>query len=225
MHIFYWVMFMQYVVQKGDTLYGISKQFGVSVDDLKRVNNLSSSNISVGSVLRIPSSGNVNHYQVQKGDTLYSISKKYNIPVSELVTLNNLANTFLQVGQVLVIPEDHLEDIYVVKKGDTLYSIAKQFGMSVSDLIRINQLTSSQLSVGQKLILSSNSSSEIPIGSSCYGDTYQEIEYITYTVKKGDNLYSISKKYGVSVSTIQKLNQLTNTNLSIGQVLKIKEVS
>ena len=215
---------MEYVVQKGDTLYGIGKQFGVSVEELMRLNQLINTNVRVGTVLKIPNSS-IN-YVVKKGDTLYSISQKYNTTVDKILSLNNLSNTMLNIGQVLKVPgvSDSIEsDIYVVKKGDTLYSIAKKVGVSVPELIRINQLKSTVLTIGQVLYYSEVFDT-IEIGSSCYGDVFQEVEYITYTVEKGDNLYSIAKKYGVSVDSIKKLNQLKSNLLNIGQVLKIKEV-
>ena len=60
-----------YIVQSGDTLYGISKQFGVSVEDLMLENNLSNTNILVGSSLKIPTMGSISNYTVKKGDTIF----------------------------------------------------------------------------------------------------------------------------------------------------------
>ena len=156
-------------------------------------------------------------YVVQKGDTLYSISKKYDISVSELMEMNSLTSPNLQIGQVLNVSASS----YIVQKGDTLYSIARKYGMSVSDLIAYNDLDNSVLQIGQVLRLTPVS--DIVIGSSCYGSSFQEPTYITYQVKKGDTLYRIAKQYGVSVDSIIKLNALSSSSLSIGQILKIKE--
>ena len=57
----------------------------------------------------------------------------------------------------------------------------------------------------------------------CYGTGYVEPSYVTYTVKSGDNLYSIARKFDTSVANLIMLNDLSSTNLSIGQVLKIRE--
>ena len=65
-----------YIVQPGDTLYGISGQFGVSIEDIKLENNLSSNVLVVGQVLKIPSTSTTSLYVVKKGDTLYSIARK-----------------------------------------------------------------------------------------------------------------------------------------------------
>ena len=116
-------------------------------------------------------------YKVEKGDTLYSISRKYQITVAELRTANNLSeNDVIKVGQKLIIPDADIGTAaalsstktagaatsstvktteYVVAKGDTLYGIARKNGMSVADLMAINNLDSSAvIKVGQKLKVS-----------------------------------------------------------------------
>ncbi len=274
-----------YIVQRGDTLYGISGQFGVSVEDIKLENNLISNTITVGQVLKIPSENTTSLYIVKSGDTLYSIAKRYDTTVDEIVKLNNLSSKVLSIGQQLRIPinvdtsntdyvlytvkvgdnlysiaknngvtvdqimklnnltsnllsigqklkipistdEDNIESYqnYVVKSGDNLYKIANTFGMSVDELMKINNLTSINLSIGQVLKVKSSYYSDILLGSKCYGTGYQEPSYLTYTVKSGDNLYTIAKKYSTSVDNLIELNNLTSTNLSIGQVLKIREI-
>ena len=112
-------------------------------------------------------------YKVEKGDTLYSISRKYQITVAELRTANNLSeNDIIKAGQKLIIPDADIgtaaalssnnkssnasssakTKTYVVAKGDTLYGIARKSGMSVADLMAINNLDSSSvIKVGQKL--------------------------------------------------------------------------
>lgn len=208
-------MDIEYVVSKGDTLYGISKQFGVTIDDIVLQNSLTSTNLKIGQILQIPSRED---YTVKKGDTLYSISKKYNVSVSDIILFNQLKNMILQVGQKIKIPSNSAvsSEYYTVQKGDTLYSIAKRLGIRVSDLIEINQLKNNTLSIGQVLVLKKEDS--VPIGKSCYGEDKSEVSYI---VKKGDTLYSISKQFGISVSTIKEKNNLSSNNLSIGQVLII----
>jgi len=89
-----------YVVQKGDSLWSISRKFNTSVNELKTLNNLSSNLLSIGQILKLPSK---NTYTVQKGDTLYSIARKYNISVTELKNKNNLKNNIINIGQVLFI--------------------------------------------------------------------------------------------------------------------------
>lgn len=206
-----------YTVQSGDTLYGISKQFGVSVDDIKKANNLTSNTISKGQTLKIPTSITTIDYIVTKGDSLYAIAKRYNTTVKDIVKLNNLTNNTLTIGQQLIIPiSDEVTQPevtyknYVVQKGDSLYSIATKNNTTVDEIKKINSLTSNMLSIGQILKLPSEVKQE---------------EITMYTVQKGDSLYSIAKKFGMSVEELKSLNNLTSNNLAIGQQLMIKSTT
>ena len=222
-----------YIVKSGDTLYSISKKYNVSVNEIMRVNNLTNNIIGVGEQLRIPinSNGTSDDYivhTVKVGDNLYSISRKYGVSVDSIKNINNLNSDLLSIGQKLRIPnivdsdDDYFE--YVVKKNDTLYSIAKKFNMSVNELMRINNLETTALSIGQVLNVINNSNNESNLGMSCYGEGYVEPRYELYTVVRGDSLYSISRKFNVSIDSLRNLNNLTNDNLDIGDVLKIREV-
>ena len=148
-----------YIVKQGDTLYGISNQFGVSVTELASLNQVNASTLQIGQVLKIPSNSgnnpdNMFYYTVVGGDTLYSIAKKYNTSVSEILSLNYLSNTNLSIGQVIRIPEKYTPpdkmflpqyQNYVVKKGDTLYSISNAFQIDINILRKDNSLVSDVL--------------------------------------------------------------------------------
>lgn len=151
-------------------------------------------------------------YTVKSGDTLWNIAKKFNISVNDLKNENNLTNNFLSIGQKLIIPSKKTqgENVYTVKSGDTLYSIARKYGITMNELIEFNNLDSTLLSIGQTLKIPIVNSEEVPSTND-----------ITYTVKRGDNLYSIARKYNVSVSDLMSYNNLTNNLLSIGQIIKI----
>ena len=227
-----------YVVKAGDTLYGISNQFGVSVTELAELNGIKGSALAIGQVLTIPSKegsnpNNMFMYTVKTGDTLYGIAQKYNTSVQKIMDLNYLKNTNLTIGQVLRIPEMFTPENemilpnyinYVVKAGDTLYSIAKKYGISVDTLIKDNALTSNTLNVGTSLKIRVPTDSSIVI-EECIGPDYTPPTNLqntsTYTVKAGDNLYSIAKKFNTSVSNLITLNGLKNNSLSIGQQLKV----
>ena len=202
-----------YKVKSGDTLYSIAKKYNISVNELKELNNLKNNNITVGQVLKIKSNipseevTEKNYYIVKSGDTLYSIAKKYNTTVDEIKKLNNLKSDNLSIGMELKIKEEPSSTNYidyVVKSGDNLYSIAKKYNTTVDEIKKLNGLTSNLLNIGMTL--------KIPI---------QIGNYINYTVKSGDNLYSIAKKYNTTVDEIKKLNGLTSNLLSIGMELKI----
>lgn len=203
-----------YVVKSGDTLWSIAKKYGVSVDELKEKNNLTSNALSINQVLLIPTvleevpeEETGEYYTVVSGDTLYSIANKYGLTVDELKSLNNLSSNLLSIGQRLLVKPtttSTTEETYTVKKGDNLYQIALQFDTTVDALKTLNGLTSNLLSIGQVLKIPSSSSNEI-----------------VYTVVSGDNLYQIARRFGTTVAAIMSRNNLTNNMLSIGQKLII----
>ena len=149
-----------YIVKKGDTLWDIARKYGMTVNELKELNNLSSNLLKIGQTLKIKQTDSkeeseqtkpLNTYTVQKGDNLYSISNKYNTSVDELKKINNLSTNIIQIGQVLKIPSKYSE--YTVKKGDTLWAIARDNNTSVSTLTKINNLKTTTLQIGQKLLI------------------------------------------------------------------------
>ena len=201
-----------YVVKKGDSLWSIASKNNTTVDNIKKLNNLSSNTLQIGQLLKLPGSSEENEveseniYIVKKGDSLYSISKIYGISVDELKKANNLTSNNLSIGQTLIIPskkESTNQITYVVKKGDSLWLIANKYDTTIEKIKTTNNLTSNLLSIGQVLIIPSTS------------------EYKTYTVQKGDSLWAIANKYNTTVDNIKKLNNLTTNLLSIGQKLII----
>ena len=158
-------------------------------------------------------------YKVEKGDTLYSISRKYQITVAELRTANNLSEKdVIKAGQKLIIPDADIGTAaalsqskpsensapavktveYVVAKGDTLYGIARKNGMSVADLMAINNLDSSAvIKVGQKLKVNAAGTSQVT--SSTPAKTSEP-------AKSGETVIKVNEKapdtrtYGTTVS-------------------------
>lgn len=203
-----------YIVQKGDTLYSVAMANNTTVDELKKANNLTSNILSTGQLLKIPSALlPESTYTVKKGDSLYSIANKYNTTVEELKRINNLTSNTLSIGQVLKLPSDKPNKIeqekntitYTVQKGDSLYSIARKYSTTIDKIKDLNNLTTNLLSIGQVLLIPTNTNLET-----------------TYTVQKGDSLYSIAKKYNTTVDKLKQLNNLTSNLLSIGQILIVR---
>ena len=138
-------------------------------------------------------------YKVEKGDTLYSISRKYQITVAELRAANNLSeNDVIKVGQKLKIPSADISNAaalatdnkattspsdtsvssttqtkeYTVVKGDTMYSIAKKNGMTLAEFMALNGLdNSSVIKVGQKLKIATGKTSGTSTSSTSSGTT------------------------------------------------------
>jgi LysM repeat protein len=96
---------ISHTVKKDETLYSLAKQYNLSIEELKRFNDLNSNTIKVGQKLRITDiarttiKDNSDIWIVSKDDTLYSISTKTGISVEDLKTLNGLSDNVIQIGQ------------------------------------------------------------------------------------------------------------------------------
>lgn len=198
-----------YIVKSGDSLWSIAKKFVITVDELKKANNLKSNLLSINQVLTIPKGSstedNNDYYIVKKGDSLWKIANQFNTTVDKLKEINKLSTNDLSVGQKLLIKEKTTSttknNVYKVKAGDNLYKIANMYNVSVDDIKKANNLNSNLLTINQELIIPKSNT--------------------IYTVKSGDTLYSIARKYNTTVTDIVKLNDLSTNNLTIGQKLLI----
>jgi membrane-bound lytic murein transglycosylase D len=175
-------------------------------------------------------------YVVQKGDNLGNIAKKYNVTVADIKEWNNLSNASIQLGMSLQVAKKDenakdelavvapkMENVeYIVKKGDNLGSISKKYGSSVEDLKEWNHLSDNNIALGKSLIVAKT---EMAVESKPVVETYKKHptpSSANYYVKKGDSLYSISKKYpGVSIADIKKWNNIRDEELKPGMKLKI----
>ena len=179
-------------------------------------------------------------YVVQKGDNLSNIAKKFNITVADIQEWNKLTNNNVQLGaslqvaknpttkeEVVVVAER--KDIqYSVQKGDNLGSIAKKFGATIDELKQWNNLKSNAIAIGNSLIVAKNEividTNKATVASFKKKDQYSSSakKEAEYYVKKGDSLYSISKKYpGVTISDLKKWNNIKDEELKPGMKLKI----
>lgn len=205
-----------YTVKKGDSLYAIANQYGITVNELKNANNLTSNNLNIGQTLKIPTTqkqpptNDEEIYIVKAGDSLYKIANMYGMSVNELKNLNNLTSNTLMIGQKLKVQNTEMPtaNTYIVKAGDSLYSIAKNFNITVDQLKNANNKTSNLLSVGESLTIPLNNDTSTNNSN-------------TYTVKAGDSLYQIALKYNTTVDNLKALNNKTNNNLTIGEILII----
>lgn len=149
----------EYVVRSEDTLWLIAQRYNTTVDAIKRLNGLTSDNLSIGQVLRIPtaasSGGSYFEYTVRSGDTLWLLAQRYGTTVDAIKNLNGLSGSNLSIGQVLKIPSAGTAPApyfeYTVRSGDTLWTLAQRYGTTVDAIKRLNGLTGNNLSIGQVL--------------------------------------------------------------------------
>lgn len=163
-------------------------------------------------------------YTVKRGDTLWAISRRYGTTVQELVRINNIKNPNLifpgQKLQILSNTTNECEDdgcagtiIHTVQKGDTLWDIAQKYGVTVNFLANQNGIKNPNLIYpNQKIVISQND----------FTSSNPSIQNNYYTVKRGDTLWGISQKYGVTVRYLVNKNGIKNPNLIYpGQMIKI----
>lgn len=170
---------------------------------------------------RLPSNTSKDYYFIHRntGNT-EPIIVEYGFLDSNGDDVNQLKNNWQDLADavidaLLTYTGKSTEGYYIVKKGDTLYSIARDNNLSVSELKQLNNLTSNTLSIGQRLKIKSDATIS-PIEPTQPSDTSN-----VYTVKSGDSLYSIARKYNVTVNDLMKYNNLTSNLLSIGQQIRI----
>ncbi len=170
----------QYIIHQVDpkeTLFSISRRYGVPVTDLAQENPSAGSGLSVGQILKVPyiprvkarsENGNIVH-KVAPKETLFSISKQYEVTLDDLKKWNNLTDNALNVGQDIVIKKrtatteivkptetkyklpdaKTLRGVHTVTPKETLFSISKMYGASVQQLKEWNKLADNELKPGQ----------------------------------------------------------------------------
>lgn len=167
-----------------------------------------------------PTAGGTTTIIIQRGDTLTELAIKYNTTVARLVELNNIANpNLIFAGKTLIVPSGETaqdtdqnstsgQTIYIVQRGDTLNQIAASFGTTARAIAIENNIQNINLIyVGQRLIIPTNR---------------YDLNHTLYKIRWGDTLWSISRRYGVPIATIVRLNRIQNPNIIYaGQSIRI----
>lgn len=208
-----------YTVQAGDNLWLISQKFNISIHQIKNLNKLNSDTIYIGQTLKInETTSETPHdwtgltYHVQGGDNLWLISQKYNTTVEHIKRLNNLTSNTIYIGQPLKIESS--QTTYSVKPGDNLWLISQKYGTTVENLKTINNLTSNTIYVGQKL--------NVKVTQTTPSQPSTDWPEVTYIVQAGDNITTVSQKFGVSAQEILKYNYMEPDEwLNAGETIAI----
>ena len=139
-----------HAVKRGDTLYGIARDYGVSLSRIIQDNKLTDSRIFPGQELKIADDEGLSVYEVRSGDTLSEIAVRFDVEEGGLRATNGLTGDTINVGQRLRIP-DRSWRLYVVRDGDSLWEIARENGATVTELMALNDLGSHRIYPGQSL--------------------------------------------------------------------------
>jgi LysM repeat protein len=206
-------------VKSGETLSSISNKYGISIAELKLKNNLKRSKIKPNQNLKIK-----NQETILLVETLQPVENNSTTPAK-----NELAKTEPELTTTAPYIATH-----TVKKGETLFGISKLYNISVDELKKLNKLTKNTINFGDKIKLTS---AEKPVlaktettalapelSETPKTDKNNKVEQqaiTTHKVEPGESLFSISKKYNISVDNLKKLNQITNNNIQPGQKLKL----
>ena len=235
-----------YTVKNGDTLFGIAFDSNTPVNDFLRINNIESPlkyKLKIGEKLKIFPQKNKNNavddkkiisaYKVKKGDTLLAIAINNSMSLNELLELNGLnRNYLLKIGDNIKVYNKinlnnnfnnqnsnskreyrKIED-YKIKKGDTLSEIAVAKGMDLLEIYSLNGLNDKSIIKVDEII-------------KVYAEKDKKTTLVdsTYSVKKGDTLYSIARNHKMVLADLLKLNDIKDLNnyiLQAGATLKVK---
>lgn len=160
-------------------------------------------------------------HTIGKGNTLFSISKEYNVSIDELNRINPEVSSGLKEGQKILIPivgNSAKSFTYLVKEGETYYSILKMFSLKDEEVLALNPGLSKNLTIGQSILLPGEYMLSKPTDSKTnkVADTV-----IQHVVLEHETLYSIAKRFMITVDELSKLNQVSSASIKPGMTLKV----
>ncbi len=235
--------FIYHTIEKGQTLYFLSRKYNVTVDDIKKYNVGADQKLIIGSIIKIPvtkiatseANGNFIYHNVEPKETLYAISTKYAVPIQDIVESNPaLQSGILEIGSTIRIPkdkvaatttkpeqQDKLEDeqyiYHKIQTGDTFYSLGTKYNISKEAIYESNpDLNADDLALGYLVRIPK---AEITREKKRIS---QQEDFIIHTVKRKETVYSIARSYNVKVEDIELVNPtMILSNIKKGSKLKI----
>ena len=193
-----------YTVKSGDTLWGISQRYGISVAQIQSANNLKSTIIYIGQKLLLTGSAS----STNSGGSNNSASTT---PTTSVTPAKPASQTSVKV-----------------KSGDTLWALSVKYKTSIAQLKSWNHLSSDTIYIGQNLIVSQSAATSNPSTGSGSTDTNNSNSPSSnsnasiHKVVKGDTLWGLSQKSGSPIASIKAWNHLSSDTILIGQYLRIK---
>lgn len=207
-----------HTVVKGDTPYNISKKYGLSVDQLLKLNpKVADGKLAIGEVLTVKNGNSTSNSSVhtssrtgkiiiQPKQTIYGITKQYRISETDLRKLNPELDSHMKIGDEITLPLDNI----------------KKYGA--------NQVVNTAAKTGEtpsESAVASGTKTKIDSGNerSSFGNSHSaQDEYATYTVEQGDTVFSIVNKFGISIDELIALNPELSKGLKAGMILKIRKL-
>ena len=209
-------------VRRGDSLSEISDRYGITMSELKKWNHLRSNKAPMGRNLKI--------YTNEEVATVEKKSiRKDSISVKETDALAATNSKIFKEEKVISYKD--VVKYHKVKRGDNLGEISDKYGVSVAEVKKWNKLRSNNVMVGAKLKIVKNERVVTTVRKEVKADknavetsvASNENEKTSdfYEVERGDNLFSIAKKFNVSLEDLKKWNNLNDLNVELGSKLAL----
>lgn len=222
-------VFIVHQVGEKETLYGISKRYGSTVESIVQYNPTASSGLEIGQILKVPYSpkqtsvpvsGTI--HKVVAGETLFSIAQANSITVDEIKQWNNLTSNGLSVGQEIVVkkgissptPLSTLptgnKGTHIVVAKETMFSISKQYGVTVQQLKEWNNLEGNEISIGQELIVTQaprENVKPVAVGAPVVSEVKKETAPVQPAVENKEQTIRISE-------SVKNSDEITQTGLA-----------
>ena len=151
-----------HTVSSGENLSVIAHRYGVTVNQLRSINNLTSDIIHPGQTLMLRANTEVGTYTVRSGDSLWTIARNYGMSINELRQMNNISGDTIHPGQQLRVLQAPSPATYTVREGDSLWTIARAHNTTVDEVQRLNNLTSDRINPGQTLRVPRTNQATLP---------------------------------------------------------------
>ncbi|MDR1677801.1 MAG: LysM peptidoglycan-binding domain-containing protein [Deltaproteobacteria bacterium] len=238
----------EYKVVSGDTISTIADRYGLSSEELRGINNLSSNTLQIGQVLKVPAISKSTTGSGRSGDPVSGVAQSLGMSQDNLKKVSDISSDLLKVGQKLkVAAGGTIEQEYLVASGDTVSTIAERHNMKTVELKELNNLSDNNIRVGQKLKvlvgsqtirkdgtserLATTDSSLVSTAPAATGPAPASTTssaltstigaQTTYIVQSGDTVSQIAENFGLKSDELRRLNNLSNDNIRSGQKLLI----
>jgi membrane-bound lytic murein transglycosylase D len=225
---------VHYKVKSGDTLLSISRKFGTTTHDLRKMNHLSKNNTKVrpGTRLLIPPTGSANELGMDDDIPAQEIAVTTPTTTKIKRSIMKIANQLRKAEQELPLASaEPSSGVYALKPGDTIYitrpkdtvqKIASRFNVTAKTLNDVNQLNGIKLTPGKQILIPTHpvvirKSAETSTARLQSGDTL-------YMVRRGDTIEKIARRYKTSASSIRITNFIDNSSLVVGDTIVIPRV-
>lgn len=237
-------IYLVHTIQRGETLYNISKRYEIPYDSLVKANpQILPTSLVIGSSIHIPYNKQTStdknqaepdkkeiYHIVKQGETVYRISQMYNVKLEHIYKLNPEAQNGIKPEQKILISEDKSAvtkviepspSYHIVQEKETLHFITKKYGITLEQLKRLNpDIKENNLQVGEKIIISANHTETDK--NNVVSVKTEQVKEQYHRVQPKETLYGISRKYGITVEQLRNNNpDLKTRELQTDEMLNI----